>query len=184
MEVPLAGSNDKVVKAKNNSKKLARQAFKNVPKGFIHASDLDDSNFSTQSFKSQEDHSVCKIDNLLESNKKIVNDKMETEVEKDEILEFVKIKKNLESQMIVYEDHEVFSLPIWDMDNKCNIFATIEVVEDCLEIPEEIHQNTGYIFAEHIFFLSIYCEILPDKSFGHGMIEFSVKFRVEKLMLC
>ena len=81
---------------------------------------------------------------------------METEVEKDEILEFVKIKKNLESQMIVYEDHEVFSLPIWDMDNKCNIFATIEVVEDCLEIPEQGRQNTGYIFAEHILFRSIY----------------------------
>ena len=86
---------------------------------------------------------------------------METEVEKDEILEFVKIKKNLESQMIVYEDHEVFSLPIWDMDNKCNIFATIEVVEDCLEIPEQGRQNTGYIFAEHIFFCSIQT---PDTS--------------------
>ena len=46
MEVPLAGSNDKVVKAKSNSKKLARQACKNVPEGLIHASDLGDSNFS------------------------------------------------------------------------------------------------------------------------------------------
>ena len=54
--------------------------------------------------------------------------------------------------MIVYEDHEEFNLPIWDMDNNCNIFATIEVVEDCLEIPEEVRQNTGYIFAEHILF--------------------------------
>ena len=101
---------------------------------------------------------------------------METEVEKYEISEFVKTKKNLESQMIVYEDHEVFSLPIWDMDNKCNILATIEVVEDCLEIPEQVRQNKGYIFAEHILFLSIYCEILPDKSFGDGMVEFIVKF--------
>ena len=174
MEVPLAGSNDKVVKAKKDSKKLSRQACKNVPKGFIHASD---SNFSTQSFKSQEDHSVSKIENLLESNKKIANDKMETEVEKDEISEFVKIKKNLESQMIVYEDHEVFSLPIWDMDNKCNIFATIEVVEDCLEIFEEVRQNTGYLFAEHILFRSIYWQF-------YLVVECPVKFRVEKLMLC
>ena len=30
----MAGSNDKVVMAKNNSKKLARQACKNVPGGF------------------------------------------------------------------------------------------------------------------------------------------------------
>ena len=98
---------------------------------------------------------------------------METEVEKDEISEFVKIKKNLESQMIVYEDHEVFSLPIWDMDNNCDIFATIEVVEDCLEIPEEVCQNTGYIFAEHILFRSSYCQfILPGKSSGHEMVEF------------
>ena len=174
MEVPLAGSNDKVVKAKNNSKKLARQACKNVPEGFIRASDLGDSNFSSKSFKSQEDHSVSKV-----------NDKMETEVEKDEISEFVKIKKNLESKMIVYEDHEVFSLPIWDMDSNCNIFATIEVVEDCLEIPEEVCQNTGYIFAEHIPFRSSYCQfILPGKSSGHEMVEFPVKFRAEKLMLC
>jgi hypothetical protein len=107
--------------------------------------------------------------------KKIVNDKMETE---DEILKFVKTKKNLESQMIVYEDHEVFSLPIWDMDNKFNIFATIEVVEDCLEITQDVRQNTGYIFAEHIFS----AQLLPDKSYGHGMVKFRVKFRVEKVM--
>ena len=153
----MAGSKDKVVKAKKDSKKLSRQACKNVPEGFIHASD---SNFSTQSFKSQEDHSVSKIENLLESTKKIVKDKMETEVEKDEILELAKTKKNLDFQMFVYEDHEVFSLPIWDMDNKCNIFATIEAVDDCLEIPEQVRQNTGYIFAERIFFCSIHCEIL------------------------
>ena len=170
----MAGSNDKVVKAKNDSKKLSRQACKNVPEGFIHASDLNDSNFSTQSFKSQEDHSVSKIENLRESTKKIVNDKIETEVEKDEILDLAKTKKNLDFQMFVYEDHEEFSLPIWDMDNKCNIFATIEVVEDCLEIPKEVRQNTGYIFAEHILFRLIYCKILPDKSFGHGMFEFRI----------
>jgi hypothetical protein len=173
MEVHLAGSNDK---AKNNSKKLARQAFKNVPEGLIHASDLGDSNFSTQSFKSQEDHSVSKIENLLESNKKIVNDKIETEVEKDEILEFVKTKKNFESQMIVYEDHEVFSLPIWDMDKKCNIFATIEIVEDCLEIPEQVCRNTGYIFAEHIFFISIYCQFYLANLQGMGWSNFSSNF--------
>ena len=154
----MTGSNDKVVKAKNNSKKLARQACKNVPEGFIHASD---SNFSTQLFKSQEDHSVSKIENLLKSTKKIVKDKMETEVVKDEILELAKTKKNLDFQMFVYEDHEVFSLPIWDMDNKCNIFATIEAVDNCLEIPEQVRQNTGYIFAEHIFFCSIQT---PDTS--------------------
>ena len=177
----MAGSNDKVVKAKNDSKKLSRQACKNVPEDFIQASD---SNFSTQSFISQEDHSVSKIENLQESTKKIVNDKMETEVEKDEILDLAKTKKNLDFQMFVYEDHEEFSFPIWDMDNKCNIFATIEVVEDCLEISEQFRLNTGYIFAENILFRSIYCEILPDKSSRHGMVEFLFKFWVEKFMPC
>ena len=63
----MAGSKEKVIKAKKDSKKLSRQACRNVPEGFIHTSDLDDSNFSTQSLKSQEDHSVSVIENLQES---------------------------------------------------------------------------------------------------------------------
>ena len=67
--------------------------------------------------------------------------------------------------MCIHDHHESFKVPIWDMDNEVNIIIDIEAVDDSFEETEQVHQNTGYIFTEHILFLSIHVlNFYPTKS--------------------